>query len=124
MSAAIGSRHWTIPGGHVALRSSGPEPAMTSRDELRLLNTGDRDSKVEIMIIFSGRDPLGPYSVGVAARRVRSVRVNDLIDPLPVPLDTDYSIVIEATKPIVVQFTRVDTGSKRAAMMGTVAFPD
>jgi hypothetical protein len=95
---------------------------MTSRDELRLLNAGEKEASVEITVVYTDREPIGPYRIEVEARRVRRVRVNDLIDPLPVPLETDYALTIESTAPIVVQFTRVDTSSAKNAAMGTLAF--
>jgi hypothetical protein len=122
MSRALGKKHWAIAAGRIPLVTTGPEPAMTSRDELRFLNIGDADVNVEITVIYTDRDPIGPYRIKVAARRVRRVRVNDLIDPLPVPLETDYALTIESAEPIVVQFTKIDTSSSRNAAMGTMAF--
>jgi hypothetical protein len=50
------------------------------------------------------------------------VRVNDLIEPEAVPLDEDYSVEIRSDVPVVVQFTRQDTGQAAAALGGGVAF--
>jgi hypothetical protein len=122
MSDAVGRKTWVVPAGFIRLASTGPEPAMTSRDELRLLNTGRHDADVEITIVYADREPIGPYSVTVAARRMRRVRVNDLIDPLPVPLEVEYSIAITASHPIVVQCSRMDTSADANAVMGTIAF--
>lgn len=124
MSDAVGKREWVVPGGRIPLRSTGDEPAMTSRDELRLLNASDENAAVVITVHYGDRDPIGPYEIEVAARRLRRVRVNDLIDPLPVPLETDYALVIRADRPIVVQFTRCDTSSAKTATTGTIAFSD
>lgn len=52
-----------------------------------MLNAGERDAHVVITLYFSDRDPVGPYSVVVPARR--ALHVNDLTDPEPVPLATD-----------------------------------
>ncbi|WP_137389565.1 sensory rhodopsin transducer [Rhodoligotrophos defluvii] len=38
------------------------------------------------------------------------------------PLGVDYAAVAESDRPIVVQFTRMDTGSKVTAWAGSVAF--
>ena len=118
---AIGRRVWAIPGGRIPMRSSGPEPEMTSRDELRLLNTGEKEARVSILVFYADSEPVGPYEITVPARRVRRVRVNDLIDPFPVPLETDYSMTIHASHPIVVQFTRIDSGEAARAMAGAIA---
>jgi hypothetical protein len=51
----------------------------------------------------------------VKARRLRKIRVNDLIDPLPVPLDTPYSLVLESNVRVVVQLGRMSTASPNLA---------
>ena len=120
---AIGRRRWAIAGGHIPLRSTGPEPALVSHETLCLLNAGERDASVELWIHHPGREPVGPYRMKVGARRVRHVRFNDLIDPEALFLGADYGAAIEADVPIVVQFTRLDTSRAANAQCGTLAHP-
>jgi hypothetical protein len=96
--SAIGRRTWTFAGGRIP---------MTGHEQLALLNTGTRAARVTITIYYADREPVGPYEVEVAAERVRKVRVDDLIDPLPVPLDEPFGAVLRASQPIVVQLTRI-----------------
>lgn len=58
------------------------------------------------------------------ARRTRHVRFNDLKDPEPVPLGTDYASVIESDVPIVVQHTRLDSRQAENALLTTIAYSD
>jgi hypothetical protein len=109
MSEQIGKKVWAIPGGNIPLEQTGDEPDFTSHDSLWMLNTTDEDAQVEITIYYADREPIGPYPIEVEARRVRQVRFNDLIDPEAMPLETDYGAVVEASVPIVVQFTTMDT---------------
>jgi hypothetical protein len=51
------------------------------------------------------------------------LRFNDLTDPEPVPLGTDYASVIESNVPIVVQHTRLDSRKAELALLSTMAFP-
>ena len=118
----IGRTTWAIAGGRIPLRSTGPEPEFTSRDELFLLNTGDAEAHVELTIYYADRDPRGPYRLDIGSRRVRSVRFNDLIDPEAIPLGVDYGVVVSSDVPVVVQFARVDTSQSALALMGTIAF--
>jgi hypothetical protein len=92
-----GQKDWTFTNGHIPLDGA---------DELSLLNTGSKDVEVEMTVHYTDRDPVGPYRVTVAAGRLRRIRVNDLIDPLPVPLATDYALVIRAAGAIVADFTK------------------
>jgi hypothetical protein len=118
----LGTTLWAVPGGRVPLDRTGREPEFTSFDKLSVLNAGDADAHLELAIFHPGRDPVGPYKLTVAARRCRQVRVNDLIEPEAVPLAEDYSVVVRSDVPVVVQFTRQDTGQAAAALGGGVAF--
>lgn len=120
----IGRTSWAIAGGHIPLESNGHEPAFTSRDTLCLLNTTDEEAHVELTLFYSDREPVGPYKLTVAARRVRHVRFNDLIDPEAMPLDTDYGSVIHSDVPLVVQFTRQDTSQAANAILSVMGFVD
>jgi len=50
------------------------------------------------------------------------LRFNDFLDPAPVPKGTDFSSVIEASVPVVVQHTRLDTRQPALALLSTMAF--
>jgi hypothetical protein len=119
---AIGHTRWAIAEGYIPSQSHGPEPQMTSHETACLLNAGDQDAHVEITLFFTDREPAGPYSVTVPARRTRHVRFNDLTDPEPVPKDTDYASVIESDVPIVVQHTRLDSRQAENALLSTIAY--
>lgn len=120
--APIGRTRWAISGGDVPVESTGPEPEMVSRDEVCLLNVGEEMATAELTLHYADGRKAGPYSLSVAAERVRHVRVNDLIDPYAPPLGEAYGIVVEATAPIVVQFTRQDTRQTENATLSTVVY--
>jgi hypothetical protein len=120
--AKLGRKTWVIPGGQIPLHSQGPEPENTSRDELFLLNTGNKEARLEITIYYADRDPVGLYPLTVPPRRVRNVRFNDLIDPEALPLDTPYAAVVQANVPIVVQFQRLD--SSRGTSDGFIPYAE
>ena len=120
---SIGRKVWAIAEGYIPPTSTGPEPQMTSHETVCILNTGDRDANVEITIYFRDREPAGPYKVKVAARRTKHLRFNDLVDPEPIPLDTDYASVIRADVTVVVQHTRLDSRQAENALHSTIAFP-
>jgi len=119
---ALGHRTWAVPGGRVPERSTGAEPEQTSHDLLCLLNTGPKDAAVSIWVFYEHREPVGPYPLTVAARRVRHVRLNDLIDPEAVPLGMEYGLVVRSDVPVVVQFWRQDT-ERGKAIATTAAVP-
>ncbi len=121
---SIGRRKWAIAEGYIPSQSTGPAPTLTSHETACLLNTGDRDARVELTIFFKDREPAGPYRVTVPARRTLHLRFNDLKDPEPIPLDTDYASIILSDVPIVVQHTRLDSRQAENALMTTIAFSE
>lgn len=122
MSKIIGRKTWVIPEGYIPASSNGQEPQFTSHETACLLNTSDQDAHVEITIYHSDKEPVGPYKVTVPARRTLHLRFNNLIDPEPIPLDTDYASVLESDVPIVVQHTRLDSRQAENALLSTVAY--
>jgi len=120
--AAIGHRRWAIAEGYIPGQSVSQEHALVSHEAICLLNAGDRDAEIAVTLYFKDREPVGPYVVHVGARRTLHLRFNDLTDPAPVPRDTDFSSVIEASEPIVVQHTRLDSRHPNISLMSTVGY--
>lgn len=123
MSEAIGSCLWVIPEGYIpGGEGIHADRALTSHEAACMLNTSDEQAHVEVMLYFTDKEPVGPYRVSVGARRTLHLRFNDLDDPEPVPLDTDYASVIRSDVPIVVQHTRLDSRPEALALLSTIAF--
>jgi len=122
MTAAIGKTCWAIAEGYIPPESNGKAPEFISHETACFLNTSDQDAQVTITVYFSDREPAGPYRVTVPARRTRHVRFNDLQDPEPIPLGTDYASIIQSDVPIVVQHTRLDSRQSENALLSTIAY--
>lgn len=118
----LGRKRWAIAEGYIPESSTGPEPEMASHETACLLNTSGREAHVEITIYFDDRGPAGPYRVTVPPRRTKHVRFNELRDPEPVPVGTDYASVLTSDVPIVVQHTRLDSRQAENALMTTAPF--
>lgn len=122
METLIGKKRWAIAEGYIPPASTGSSREMLSHETVCLLNAGDKDANVRITVYFADREPVGPYRVTVPARRTRHVRFNDLTDPAPVPLGTDFASVIESDVPVVVQHTRLDSRQAELALLSTIAY--
>ncbi|MGH7847833.1 MAG: sensory rhodopsin transducer [Candidatus Binatia bacterium] len=118
----LGATQWAIPEGYIPAWSHGPDPQLKSHETVCILNTADRDAQVTITIYYTDREPAGPYRLAVPARRTRHVRFNDLTDPEPVPVATDFASVIESDVPVVVQHTRLDSRQAENALLSTMAY--
>ena len=119
---SIGRKRWAIAEGYIPAASSGSSRQLTSHETACILNAGDRDAHVAITIFFSDREPSGPYRVVVQARRTLHLRLNELNDPEPIPVDTDYASVFKSDEPIVVQHTRLDSRQAELALLSTIAY--
>ena len=119
---STGVKRWAIAEGYIPAGSHGPEPQFTSHETVCILNTTDNDARVTITIFYSDREPSAPYRVTVPARRTKHVRFNDLTDPEPIPLATDFASLIESNVPIVVQHTRLDSRQAENALLSTIAY--
>ena len=119
----VGQTVWAIPEGYIPGKSHGPAPQMTSREACCILNSAEQEAHVAITIFFENRDPVGPYSFTVPARRTKHLRFNNFKDPEQIPPDTPYSSLIESDVPIVVQHTRLDSRQAENALLTTIAFP-
>jgi hypothetical protein len=124
MNNEIGKTKWAIAEGYIPSRSTGPEPQFTSHETACILNAGNKDAQIEIMIYFSDRDPVGPYRITVSACRTKHIRFNDLKNPSVIPKDTDYSCVFTSDVPIVVQHTRLDSRQEANALITTIAYAE
>lgn len=118
---AIGKRRWAIPEGYIPSQSVSQERALLSHETACILNANDMDAAVTLTLFFADREPV-VYRVTVPARRTLHLRFNDLKDPEPVPLDTDYASVFESDVPIVVQHTRLDSRRAEIALLSTLAY--
>jgi hypothetical protein len=74
-------------------------------------------------VYFEEAPPKGPYELQVAAERLRIVRMNDLIDPVPIPLGVPYGMLLESNVPVVVQMQRLDASPDRLPALVLTATP-
>lgn len=120
----LGKKTWVIAEGYIPEYGTGQEPEFTSHETACILNTSNQNAEIEITLFFSDKDPVGPYKVRVEAQRTKHLRFNDLRDPEPVPLGTDYASVIESSIPVVVQHTRLDSRQAENALLTTIAYSE
>jgi len=119
----IGKLNWAFSGGRIPFDSTGEEPVFNSHDKISVLNTSEEEANIEIFIFYRNQAPVGTYEVKIKPQRLRKIRINDLIDPEAVALERNYGCYVRSNIPVVVQFSRMDTGQNANAIMGTMAFP-
>jgi len=118
----IGRKRWAIPEGYIPATSHGPQPQMTSHECVCILNAAGQAANVSLTVYYSDRAPV-TYQLTVPAERTRHIRFNNLTDPEKIPLETEFSSVIESDVPVVCQHTRLDSRQDANALLSTIAFP-
>jgi hypothetical protein len=118
----IGRLAWAIAEGYIPGAGRGEGRALESHETACILNAGDEEAHITLMVYFANREPAGPYRILVSARRTLHLRFNDLSQPEPIPRDTDYASVFVSDQPIVVQHTRLDSRQAALALLSTVAY--
>jgi hypothetical protein len=98
------------------------QPQLTSHEAICILNTDDEPALIEIIVYFSNRNPMGPFTLTVPPKRTKHLRLNDLTNPESIPHGVDYACTIESNVPIVVQHTRLDSRQSENALFSTIAF--
>lgn len=119
----IGKIDWAFSAGRIPFGSNGKEPDFISHDKIAVLNTSNGEATVEMFIFYEDETPVGPYEVKIKPQRLKKIRFNDLIDPTAMRLERNFSCYIRTDVKVVVQFSRMNTGTGTVAEMGSMAFP-
>ncbi|MDT0685677.1 sensory rhodopsin transducer [Autumnicola psychrophila] len=120
---AIGKIDWAFSAGRIPFKNNGEEPEFISHDKIAVLNISEENAIVELLLFYEDQKPVGTYEIIVEAKRLRKIRFNDIIDPEAMQLERNYSCFIKTSTPVVIQFSRMNTGAKANAEMSTIAFP-
>ncbi len=121
-NSSAGSKVWAFAAGFIPFQSTGVEPMFNSHDRIAILNINSKKAETVITIYYEDQEEVGNYKILVGARRVRKIRFNDLIDPLPITLERPYGFKLESSVPVIVQFTRMNTGASALSSLCTTAY--
>lgn len=119
----IGKIDWAFSAGRIPLNSTGIEPEFISHDKIAVLNTSAEEAKIEMVIFYEDQTPAGTYKVKIKPQRLKKIKFNDLIDPVAMQLERNYSCYIKTNVKVVIQFSRMNTGATSNTEMSTMAFP-
>lgn len=117
----VGRKRWAIPEGYIPSQSISQDRALLSHETACILNANKRDANITLTVFYTNRAPV-VYRVVVPGQRTLHLRFNDLKDPEPIPLDTDYSSLFESDVPIIVQHTRLDSRRAEISLLSTIAY--
>ncbi|HYF48895.1 MAG TPA: sensory rhodopsin transducer [Planctomycetota bacterium] len=116
-----GSKTWLIPDGYFPKFSSGK---FRSHESVCLLNTGKAGARVNFTLYFEDRAPMKGFSVVCPAERTIHARMDKIKNKggKPVPKGVPYAILVQSNRPVVVQYSRMDTTQPAMALMSTMGY--
>lgn len=120
-----GKTFWAIPEGYIPdAGEHGDDHALRSHETACVLNVNDDIAHLKITVYFTHRQPAGPFHLEVAPQRTLHFRFDELGIPEPIPRETDYASVIEASVPVIVQHTRLDARLGGLSVMTSLAYSE
>ncbi|MCZ8511963.1 sensory rhodopsin transducer [Paenibacillus filicis] len=120
-AAPKGHSLWFIPDGYIPPESSG---SLESHESVCVLNCNKEDVTVAITVFFEDRPPIERIEVVVEGRRTKHIRTAGLQkDGESIPKGVPYAMEVEASLPIIVQYSRLDATQPANALMSVIAFP-
>jgi hypothetical protein len=121
-SSGTGKRQWLIPDGFLPDKSCGE---FVSHEAICVLNTGDSDANIKLIVYFEDREPMEKFTAVCGARRTNHIRLDKIKDSSgeKIPVGVPYAIMVSSDSPIVVQHSRMDTSQAELTLMTTMAYP-
>lgn len=116
----IGSRVWVVPDGFIPARSSG---SLQSHEAICLVNCNDAAARILVTVYFEDQPPMEAIEVALDGHRTKHVRTDSLVkDGRTIPAGVPYALKVESDRPVVVQFSRMDTTQAENTLMTTMAY--
>ena len=119
---AEGARVWLIPDGYLPERGLEEQPG---HEAICVLNTGTQDATLRLTFYFEDRPPIRDVQVVVPAERTRHLRTDrpEDLGGQAIPRGVPYAVRVSSDRPVVVQYSRLDSSAAALALMTTLAHP-
>lgn len=119
---SYGKVDWAFAAGCIPFLLTGKEPEMTSHDKIAVLNLSEVEAVLEICVFYEDEPPK-IYEVKIQPKRLKKIRFNDLIDPEAIRMERNFSCYVRSNTPVVVQYSRMNTGAQALAEMTSMGYP-
>lgn len=121
MNQLKGEKHWIIPDGYIPPLSTGE---LVSHESICILNCNQEAATIYITIYFEDRNPIERIPVIVQGKRSNHLRTSTLEqEGTFIPVGIPYSIEVESDRPIIVQYSRLDSTQPGLALLSTMGYP-
>ncbi len=114
-----GARVWLVPDGFIPAESTGTQE---SHEAICVLNTSAEQARLSVSFYFEDRDLLKDVVVIVPPERTLHIRTNEM-DGVEIPRGVPSAGRVEASVPVTVQCSRMDTTQPALSLMTAMAYP-
>lgn len=117
----IGKCRWFIPDAFYPEKDNGE---YVSHEAVCVLNTGDTDAEINLILYFEDREPEYGFKAVCKARRTHHIRMDRIRseEGKAIPRGVPYAMLVESSVPVVVQYSRLDTTQAEMSFMGLLAY--
>ncbi len=117
-----GKKVWLIPD---CFLNSVSKNESVSHEAICVINTTNEDAEIALTLFFEDREPCKDFKSTCKAGRTHHIRMDKLVSEKgeKIPRDTPYAALVEASCPVVIQYSRLDTSEVEMALMTTIAYP-
>lgn len=119
----IGTYNWCIPDCYYPEKTSAGH--YVSHEAICVLNLGEEDANIEITLYFEDREPMTGFEAICPGERTNHIRLDQIKDREGnrIPHGVAYAILVTSDKPIIVQYSRLDTTQAEMGLATTMAYP-
>jgi len=112
---------WVIPDGDLPPAGKGK---LKGHEALIILNTSEKDVKIELEVFFEDKKPDKKIKLFVPAERVKCFRLDKPLgdSKYKIPFG-QYALRVKSNVPVIVQFGRLDVRQPNLAYYCTMAYP-
>lgn len=120
MARTRGRRTWIFP--DTELPPAG-DSLLKGHESIIILNMNRKPARVALTLFFTDSPPQVLPPVEVGAERVRCLRLDNPKDiGATVPRETQYAVRVQADRPVVVQYGRLDARQVNLAYYTTMGY--
>lgn len=119
----IGAHNWCIPDCYYPEQTSAGY--YVSHEAICVLNLGKADANIDITLYFEDREPMTGFKAICPSERTNHIRLDQIKDQdgNGIPRGVAYAILVTSDKPIIVQYSRLDTTQAEMGLATTMAYP-
>lgn len=119
----IGAHNWCIPDCYYPEKTSAGY--YVSHEAVCVLNLGKDDANLDITLYFEDMEPMTGFKAVCPGERTNHIRLDQIenVEGKRIPRGVPYAILITSDRPIVAQYSRLDTTQAEMGLATTMAYP-